>query len=257
QRRRDRGRGAGKEASGVRTPLVLKTRTAARPHTLCVSQQRPSCRSRPIRGRGADPASGPAWLPATIFGHLRNHRLRGRGEADRTGSSGRSPAKGGRANRINRPGFSFDAAGRMLAGTFGTVAAQRGFTWDPSGQMLSFSEGGSLVTTYQYDAFGRRVRALPASSAPSTFYLYGSGDGSHPIAEYTSPNWQNNVLAGGAVIATVDASGNVRYLAADMLGTTRQTELNLTSASDATRFFPYGEEQNAVSSEYLWTGQMR
>ena len=90
----------------------------------------------------------------------------------------------------------------------------------------------------------------------STFYLYGSGDGSHPEGEYNGA-WQNNVLVGGAVVATVDASGNVQYLAADMLGATRQTELNLTSASDATRFYRYGEEQNAVSSEYLWTGQMR
>src|SRR6185437_4124260 len=37
------------------------------------------------------------------------------------------------ANRVL--GFSYDAAGRMLAGSFGTVAGQRGFTWDPSGQM--------------------------------------------------------------------------------------------------------------------------
>ena len=89
------------------------------------------------------------------------------------------------------------------------------------------------------------MRAIPAAGGASTFYLYGSGDGSHPEAEYNGA-WQNNVLAAGAVIATVDASGNVRYLAADMLGTTRQTELNLTSASDATRFFPYGEEQRGV-----------
>src|SRR6185437_2908076 len=154
-------------------------------------------------------------------------------------------------------GFSYDAAGRMLAGTFGTVAAQRGFTWDPSGQMLSYSEGGTLVQSFWYDAFGRRVRAYSVARGSSTFYLYGSGEGSHPVAEYTYPNWQNNVLIGGAVVATVDASGNVRYLAADMLGTTRQTELNLASASDATRFFPYGEEQHSVSAEYLWTGQMR
>src|SRR6185437_5250411 len=136
-----------------------------------------------------------------------------------------------------------------VAGTFGTVAAQRSFTWDPSGQMLSYSEGGALVASYRQDAFGRRVAIVPSSGSP-TYFFYGSGEGSHPEAEYNG-TWQTNVLAGGAVIATVDASGNVSYLAADMLGTTRQTELNLTSASGATRFFPYGEEQNAVSAEYL------
>src|SRR6185437_1900642 len=159
-------------------------------------------------------------------------------------------------NQISIAGFSFDAAGRMLNGTFAPVAAQHGFSWDPRGQMLTYrrrNAGGevSIRCLRKAGAADSRQRRCFDVLPLRLGRRLASGRRIH------HPNWQNDVLAGGSVIATVDASGNVTYLAADMLGTTRQTELNLTSASDATRFFPYGEEQNAVSAEYLWTGQMR
>src|SRR6185437_14289439 len=162
-------------------------------------------------------------------------------------------------NQISIAGFSFDAAGRMLSGTFAPVAAQRGFSWDPRGQMLTYSEGGTLAETYQYDAFGRRVRAIPASGGASTFYFYGSGDGSHPAAEYTYPNWQNNVLEGGAVIATVNTTGTATYPLADVLGTTRQTMTSGGSLSGVDRFYAYGDELagTSIASEYKYTGQIR
>ncbi|MGH9518203.1 MAG: RHS repeat-associated core domain-containing protein, partial [Terriglobales bacterium] len=170
-----------------------------------------------------------------------------------TGTLGQSFTSSAATNRVSA--MTYDNAGRLLSGSSGSLQELRSLTWTPENQIATYSEGVSQVASYAYGPLGRRGVSVPTGGTP-TYYFYGVNDGGHPLAEYTT-SWQTDVAADGRTIATLDASGNPTYLALDALGTTRQTVDGGGSASAIARYYPYGEEQTAITSEYKWTNQQR
>ena len=158
-------------------------------------------------------------------------------------------------------GFTYDAAGRLIAGSWGS-ASSRSFSWDAQSELTAYSDSNNPKTiNYQYDAFGRRIYTKNINNGQAMYYFYGADDGGHPLAEYNGSSWQTNVMAGGTIIATVseanpinlNSPSAVNYMALDQLGNMRMTQSSVFQT-----YYPYGEAGNsAVSSEYTWTNQIR
>jgi len=96
-------------------------------------------------------------------------------------------------NQITNTGFSYDAAGNLLADGINS------YSFDAESHLTSLNSGAA---TYTYDAQGRRVAKKIGSS--TTEYVYFNGD---VLAEYNLGNhvWSDYIFAAGRRLA---AAGN-------------------------------------------------
>jgi RHS repeat-associated protein len=96
--------------------------------------------------------------------------------------------------------FAFDLAGNLTGETItsGSVVTTVGMAYDPASQrILNRSSGGSVETTYTFDALGRRVNQGPlAAPAQESFTYTGTGR----LAHYERS-------AGASATYSYDASG--------------------------------------------------
>ncbi|MGH7192550.1 MAG: hypothetical protein ACREJM_03340, partial [Candidatus Saccharimonadales bacterium] len=66
-------------------------------------------------------------------------------------------------NQIASSGFTYDAAGRMTAGSWAGVS--RTMAWDALNQLTAYTDGNQGTTSYSYDPFGRRIEAVNGSTS--------------------------------------------------------------------------------------------
>lgn len=119
---------------------------------------------------------------------------------------------------------TLDAAGNM------TQARNLGFVWNQTGQLKEVHQGspsGTLLASYDYDAFGRRIKKTTTASAPQgamvRIYLYDrydrllmEADGSgNPLITYV---WRDQVPIS---LILHGAQESVLYLETDHLNTPR------------------------------------
>jgi RHS repeat-associated protein len=145
------------------------------------------------------------------------------------------------ANHITTSGFSYDAAGNMLANNLLSYA------WNAENQLTS-----TAGVTYTYDGDGQRVM-----KSSGTLYWRGA-DGSILAETDTSGNTTREyIYFSNGQIAWRDASGNVYYLFQDYLGSTQtMTTANGTLCYDADRY-PFGGELTFTSTclqDYTFAG---
>jgi RHS repeat-associated protein len=144
--------------------------------------------------------------------------------------------------------LSYDANGNMLSD--GTNS----FTWDARNQLSSV---GTKRTTssFQYDAYGRRMQKSVAGN--TTSYLY---DGLNPVQELSGTTPTANMLTGLGVdqyVTRTDSAGTRNYLS-DALGST----VALTDSNGAVQtsytYEPFGNATSSGSSStnsYQFTGR--
>jgi RHS repeat-associated protein len=146
---------------------------------------------------------------------------------NRTGDAGGSltyTANTDRQATIHGQTVSLDAAGHL------TQAHGLGFVWNAPGQLKEVHQGsvtGSLLASYDYDAWGRRLRKVTTASAPqgagTTIYLYGPDD--HLLMEADAAgNPRLTYVWRDATPLSVIVNGppeTVLYLETDHLGTPR------------------------------------
>ncbi len=153
------------------------------------------------------------------------------------------------SNQITNPGFSYDAAGNMLAdGSFS-------YTYDAENRMKT----GAGVT-YTYDGDGKRVQK-------SNGKLYWYGMGSDPLAESDGAGNISDeyIFFGGRRIARrhINATppDTITYYFADHLGTSRVVTSATGAILDDSDFYPFGGERPAITpsggNNYKFTGKQR
>jgi RHS repeat-associated protein len=111
------------------------------------------------------------------------------------------PASGVVSNRLKD--VEYDAAGNQLQLSLGAAGVKA--SYDAEGRMTEVKSGTTLLTSYEYDADGRRVKRIVGSgeTAVATYYVYDA-DG-QLMSEY-----------GGS-----DGGSGSQYVVPDYLGSTR------------------------------------
>jgi RHS repeat-associated protein len=164
-------------------------------------------------------------------------------------------------NQITSPsGFSYDSAGNT------TADAVLSYTYDAENRIISASgmTGGPYCYTYDGDGFRVEKSNGTSCSSAAVDVLYWRTAGGDTIAETdstgstTNSSYHEYVFFGGQRIARSDpSSGNVYYLFADQLGSTRamtQADGTVCFTSD---YYPYGQElsySSGCSTNYKFTG---
>lgn len=130
------------------------------------------------------------------------------------------------------------------------------YTWNAGNELSSVAGGGGLAATFQYDAFGRRVRKTVNGEV--TRFLY---DGTNVVQELSATGSVTANLLGGLAVDEVfrrDASGTARSFFADALGST----LALTDAAGAVQtqyaYEPFGKTAasgSADANNFQFTGR--
>jgi RHS repeat-associated protein len=128
-------------------------------------------------------------------------------------------------NRINTPGFMYDASGNMISD--GTPGRSR--TYDAENRLLSQTDGGATSASYGYDVADLRIRKDLWSASggtltktSSTTYVYA---GDQVIAEYLNGSLSKEyIYAGSQRLATLDAPGNAIYHHPDHLSNRLETD---------------------------------
>jgi RHS repeat-associated protein len=148
------------------------------------------------------------------------------------GSAPMLSATVGTNNQITNTGFSYDAAGNVLAD------GSNSYSWDGASQLKT-----AAGVTYTYDGDGRR-----AEKSNGKLYWYGTG--SEPLAESdSSGNFTDEyVFLGGKRIARRDSSGNVDYYFADQVESTRVVTNTSGTLLDDSDFYPFGGERPAMTN---------
>jgi RHS repeat-associated protein len=147
-------------------------------------------------------------------------------------------------NRLTNTGFSYDAAGNVLAdGSFS-------YTWDAESELKT--AGG---VTYTYDGDGRRVQ-----KSNGKLYWYGAGGEILDETDAAGNLTNEYVYFGGKRIARRDSSNNIYYYFADHLGSSRViAQANGTVCYDAD-YDPFGKEvvaTNTCPQSYKFSGKER
>jgi RHS repeat-associated protein len=135
--------------------------------------------------------------------------------------TGNSPGSPQNNNRVD--GYSYDAAGNMLADTLHTYA------YDAENRLIQVDAGGTAA--YSYDAFGRRVVKTTGAAifnecdpsnttGGSVYYLYDlAGRAGVYTANGTTNMCHDEIYAGNRHLVTYE--GQATFVHADWLGTER------------------------------------
>jgi RHS repeat-associated protein len=168
-------------------------------------------------------------------------------------------------NQIITPtGYSYDLAGNS------TADGLYSYTYDAENRILSASGMSGGPYCYTYDGNGLRVakaHGASCTSSPPIDVLYWRSISGDTIGETDSTGSTSNaayheyiIFAGRRIARSDVSSGNVYFLFADHLGSTRaMTQANGTVCFTS-EYYPYGQELNSNSScstNYKFTGYER
>ncbi len=167
-------------------------------------------------------------------------------------------------NQITNTGISYDPVGNN------TADGSYSYTYDAENRIVSASGMSGGPYCYTYDGNGTRVakaHGASCTSAPPIDVLYWRSLSGDTLAETDSSGSTSNasyheyIIFGGRRIARSDVStGNIFFLFADHLGSTRaMTQANGTVCF-LSEYYPYGLELNTTSScttNYKFTGYER
>ena len=150
------------------------------------------------------------------------------------------------ANQINSGGFTYDAAGNLIAD------GEHTYSYDAENRLTKV-DGGSTAS-YSYDADGNRTEKT--ADGLSMEYIYDTSG--EIVAEDNGTSWWTGyVYADGQMIAQYDSDAT-RFIHQDHLGSTRMvTELN-GNMLDSLDFLPFGEQIAGDSAtSHKFTGYQR
>jgi RHS repeat-associated protein len=135
-----------------------------------------------------------------------------------------------RPTQFNGGTLSYDADGNI------TFDGTRSFTWNARGELIKVSIGGVAVTSYTYDALGRRKAVM--SGAESTSYDY---DGLNVVAERKGGEVKA-ILTGPGLDEryAVGKAGQRNYLLTDALGSVVAVTDASASILQRRSYTPYG-----------------
>jgi len=146
-------------------------------------------------------------------------------------------------NRITTSGFTYDAAGNLMAD--GTGLGTHSFQWDAEGRMVSVdgvagqSCQSSWTDCFTYNALGQRVQKHIGSPASDTYYYYDAfgslamTKGASQVNEYLFPgNFGKYYWTGSA--------WETDYTHANSLGSTQVVTRADGTCAEAEVFYPFG-----------------
>jgi RHS repeat-associated protein len=153
----------------------------------------------------------------------------------------------GNTNRLSSPGFSYDAAGNMIANGSAT------YSYDAENHLTS-----TAGVSYVYDGDGRRVK-----KSNGTLYWYGMSGEVLVETDLAGSFLREYVYFNGQRVAKHDVGGNW-YLFADHLGSARVMTWQNGVTGEESDFYPFGGERvitDTISAPYdnkhKFTGQER
>ncbi len=157
------------------------------------------------------------------------------------------------SNRLNGPGFAYDAAGNQVQVGRADGSAEK-FQYDAANRLINVRDGNNtLLATYTYGDSNERL--IAEESSGRTYYV---GEGGATIAEYTesggstSPIWSKSyVYLDNRLLSTLTPNGSggeaIEFAHPDRLGTRLVTNpANGTSYEQVT--LPFGAALNAEST---------
>ncbi len=150
----------------------------------------------------------------------------------------------GANNQIATSGYSYDAAGDLVADGVGNT-----YQYNADG-MLTASSGAQYV----YDALNQRVEKTVGSVA--TEYVYFQGRVLAELNPGTSA-WTDMIYAGGAMIAEVAGNQTATpvYRLLDHLGSLAMTTDNSGNVTGANVFLPFGQLVSSTTNDaFQFTG---
>jgi len=167
-------------------------------------------------------------------------------QAVTSGTCGMSSLGFNTQNRITNPGFSYDAAGNMIAET------GRTYQYDAENRMKTVNNGA--IGTYTYDADGRRVRKVAGST--TTDYIYDLAGS--VVAEKQGSTWTVGYIYVNGQLTAQYKDSTTYFVHKDHLGSTRlMTKLD-QSVHDSLDYLPYGEQvAGDTGSTHKFTGKER
>ena len=146
-------------------------------------------------------------------------------------------------NRITNSGYSYDAAGNLLAdGTYG-------YTWDAEGRMSTLS-GSGVTETNTYNALGQLVSRVTGGFTSHLIY----DPAGQWTGEFNSTGgywWGEYVRLGGRVVAfNSQSQGNTVFLHKDLLNTTHVVTGPSGSVLQDQIFYPWGQSKTSLGTWY-------
>jgi len=116
-------------------------------------------------------------------------------------------------------GFTYDAAGNVIAEARTGGGGTYGYTYNAAGRMETFSINGFLQAQYKYDAMGRQAIRTLTSPTPVTIHSVFDSEGRR-IAEYNETSGtliREYVWHGWEPVAVIEG-GVVYFIRADHIG---------------------------------------
>jgi RHS repeat-associated protein len=160
------------------------------------------------------------------------------------------------ANRFTLLGYTYDAAGNVLADGVNTGCGSYAYSWNAEEQMTCGSGA-----TYTYDGDGGRVEKTGGGSAPT---LYWGGEAGDALGESNTSGTLTSeyIFLNGKRIARRDLSGGaVYYYFSDELGSSDVVTNSTGVIQNESDFYPYGGERQVVlnlsNQHYKFTGKER
>ena len=146
-------------------------------------------------------------------------------------------------NRITTTGFSYDAAGNLVADGTHT------YSYDEENRLTTVD--GGATATYVYDPMGNRVQRTVGSSTAN--YLYDLDGNITTDLLPSGSDAADYIFAGGQLVAEY-ASGTTYFVHTNHLGTPSVVTNLSGSAIDCNALYPYGEQDNTIctTSYSIW-----
>jgi RHS repeat-associated protein len=150
------------------------------------------------------------------------------------------------SNRINSPGFTYDANGNL---TVEPLVSNYNYSYDAANRLVSFASGAANAT-YAYDGHGRRAQKV--SSGNTTVYIFS---GPRVLAEYLSGSAASSpskeyVYVGSTLLTTVTGSA-ATYHHRDHLSIRISTNQSADVVAEQGHF-PYGESWYLGTQSTQW-----